>query len=309
MKKIGLIANPNAGRQLAKQKSEELRDIMSARGVRMDIHFTLPDEDLTPVVEEYAINATQLVIMGGDGTVNQVVNGLMKIEKRVPLAIYPMGTVNDFATYLNIPQNIRLFANMLEDSHVMMVDLGKVGNRYFLNVAAGGLLPELAHKVSSQSKTVLGKFAYYIEGIREFPKQFFHPIPIQLDIAGQVVEKKILFFLASNSPYVGGFRNLVPKAKIDDGLIELLIVESVDLPDVANVFLNILRRQMDHDLEPVKGISYYRVHQFKMNSSEVVDVDVDGELGGYLPLTFTMLPRTIPMIVPSEDKRKRNLFT
>lgn len=309
MKKIGLIANPNAGRQQAKQKSEELRDIMSARGVRMDIHLTKKEEDLKPVVEDFAINATQLVVMGGDGTVNQVINGLMDIGKRVPLAIYPMGTVNDFATYISIPKNIRTFANMLEDNQVRMIDLGKAGNRYFLNVAAGGLLPELAHKVSSESKTVLGKFAYYIEGIREFPKQFFHPIPIQLDLDGQVVEKQILFFLAANSPYVGGFRNLVPKAKINDGLIELLIVESVELPDVANVFLNILRRQMEHDLEPVKGISYYRVRQFKMNSPEVVDVDLDGELGGHLPLTFTMIPSAIPIIIPSAEIARKSLFT
>lgn len=308
MKRIGLIANPNAGRQMAKQKSEELKDIMSARGVRMDIHYTKTEEKLDQVVKEYVVSAQQLVVMGGDGTVNQVINALMGHGIMVPLGIYPTGTVNDFATYLSIPRNIKSFANMLEDGHLRKVDVGKAGNRYFLNVAAGGLLPALAHKVSSESKTVLGKFAYYLEGIKEFPKQFFHPIPIQLEMDGQVVEKKILFFLAANSPFVGGFRNLVPKARIDDGLIELLIVESVELPDVANVFLNILRRRVEHNSEPAKGITYRRVSEFKMNSTEALTVDVDGELGGYLPMTFTMIHQAVPIIVPSLGKMKKAFF-
>ncbi|MDW7672304.1 MAG: hypothetical protein SCM88_11540 [Bacillota bacterium] len=136
-------------------------------------------------------------------------------------------------------------------------------------------------------------------------KQFFHPIPIQLEVEGKIFDKKILFFLAANSPYVGGFRNLVPKARVDDGLLELLVVESGELQDMANVLLNFLRRQLDPDQDTVKGISYYRVREFHMNSAEVVDVDVDGELGGHLPLTFSVIPRALQVIVPKPLNEKQ----
>jgi diacylglycerol kinase (ATP) len=298
MKKIAVIANPNAGRKMAKQRVEELKEILSPKEIELRIHYTQKNEKISLTVKEVSADADILVVIGGDGTVNEVVNGLMGLSQAPPLAIFPMGTVNDYATYLEIPKNIHAFSELLLISHQMAVDVGKAGQRYFLNVAAGGLLPELAHRVSSEAKTVLGKFAYYMEGIREFPKQFFHPIPIQLEVEGRILDKKILFFLAANSPYVGGFRNLVPKARVDDGLLELLVVESGELQDMANVLLNFLRRQLDPDQDTVKGISYYRVREFRMHSPEVVDVDVDGELGGHLPLTFSVVPRALRVIVP-----------
>ncbi|MDW7677738.1 MAG: diacylglycerol kinase family lipid kinase [Bacillota bacterium] len=305
MKKIAVIANPNAGRKMAKQRVEELAEILSQEGAELRIHYTQKNEKTSFTVKELSADADILIVMGGDGTVNEVVNGLMELSAAPPLAIFPMGTVNDYATYLEIPKNIHDFSEMLLISHKMAVDVGIAGQRHFLNVAAGGLLPELAHRVSSEAKTVLGKFAYYMEGIREFPKQFFHPIPIQLEVEGKIFDKKILFFLAANSPYVGGFRNLVPKARVDDGLLELLVVESGELQDMANVLLNFLRRQLDPDQDTVKGISYYRVREFHMNSAEVVDVDVDGELGGHLPLTFSVIPRALQVIVPKPLNEKQ----
>ncbi|SMP39757.1 diacylglycerol/lipid kinase family protein [Anoxynatronum buryatiense] len=298
MKKIGVIVNPNAGRKLAPQRAEELQELLSLRGMKLSFHYTEAEEDLELVISQMVPEVEQLVVMGGDGTVNEIVNGIVRQEIKHPLSIYPMGTVNDFATYLQIPKNIRDFSAMIHKNQQRKVDVGLAGDRYFLNVAAGGLLPELAHRVSSEAKTVLGKFAYYMEGIKEFPKQFFHPIPIQLEIQGKVETMDTLFFLAANSPYVGGFRNLVPGALVDDGLLDLLVVEAGELQDMANVFFNFLRRQVEADVKPVRGMKHYRVREFKLMSSEVVDVDTDGELGGYLPLSFTIVPKSLTLLVP-----------
>ncbi|MDW7672819.1 MAG: YegS/Rv2252/BmrU family lipid kinase, partial [Bacillota bacterium] len=159
MKKIAVIANPNAGRKMAKQRVEELAEILSQEGAELRIHYTQKNEKTSFTVKELSADADILIVMGGDGTVNEVVNGLMELSAAPPLAIFPMGTVNDYATYLEIPKNIHDFSEMLLISHKMAVDVGIAGQRHFLNVAAGGLLPELAHRVSSEAKTVLGKFA------------------------------------------------------------------------------------------------------------------------------------------------------
>lgn len=300
MKKIGVIVNPNAGRKQAPQRAEELKALLVRQGAELTFHFTEAEDDLAVVLSQMAPAVEQLVVMGGDGTVNEIVNGMARQQLQQPLAIYPMGTVNDFATYLQIPKNIQAFSAMIHNNQQRKVDVGRAGERYFLNVAAGGLLPELAHRVSSEAKTVLGKFAYYMEGIKEFPKQFFHPIPIQLEIQGEVESMETLFFLAANSPYVGGFRNLVPGAAVDDGLLDLLVVEAGELQDMANVFFSFLRRQVEPNVKavPVRGMKHYRVQEFKVMSPEVVDVDVDGELGGHLPMSFATIPGALTLLIP-----------
>ncbi len=298
MKKIGVIANPNAGRKQAKSNVEELQYLLNPLGFELEVHYTEGKDHAIHLAAEMSFQFEAIIVMGGDGTVNEVVNGLMKGNNDIPLAIFPMGTINDFATSQQIPKETAGFARMLVRPHILDVDVGKAGEQYFLNVAAGGLLPELGHRVSAEAKTALGKFAYYMEGVREFPRQFFHPIPVEFRIQGRTIQKKILFFLAANGLRIGGFRNLVPEAKINDGLLDLLIIESGEWQDMVNMFLNMLRRQLEPDLEPAKGMSYYQVKEFQILSTENVDVDVDGELAGCLPMTFTVIGNALKIIVP-----------
>ena len=298
MKKIGVIANPNAGRKQAKSNVAELRYLLEPLGIELEVHYTEGKYHAEYLATEMSFRVETIIVMGGDGTVNEVVNGLMKGNNGIPLAIFPMGTINDFATSQQIPKETAAFARMLANPHILNVDAGKAGEQYFLNVAAGGLLPELGHRVSAEAKTALGKFAYYMEGVREFPKQFFHPIPVEFHIQGRTIQKNILFFLAANGIRIGGFRNLVPEAKINDGLLDLLIIESGEWQDMVNMFLNLLRRQLEPDLEPAKGMYYYQVKEFQILSSEEVDVDVDGELAGRLPMTFTVISKALKIIVP-----------
>ena len=298
MNRVGMIINPSSGRKMAAAKGEDIQRLLVEAGKIVEVHHTIENENLAVTAKNLASESDIVVVLGGDGTVNQAVNGLMKLEQPPVLALYPMGTVNDFATHLQIPKNIELFGKMILDPCFRTTDIGKAGERYFINVVAGGLLPELAHRVSPEAKTVLGKFAYYLEGIKEFPKQFFHPIPIELEIKGSVEEKEILFFLAANSPLVGGFRNLVPHARIDDGLLELLVVEAVAFPDMANVFFNFMRMQREPDLAPVHGMNYYQVSEFTLWSGESMGIDVDGEAGGDLPLKVSVFPKALTIMVP-----------
>jgi len=298
MNHFGLIANPVAGRNMGRIKAEEIKALLVSRGMKVSVRYTSEGEPLDDLVRKAADMAEALVVIGGDGTVNQVINGMMNQAVTIPLAIYPMGTVNDFATYMEIPKDPEAFAAMLEIGKIRSVDVGRAGERYFLNVAAGGMLPELAHRVSPHVKTVLGKFAYYMEGVREFPRQFFHPIPVEIERAGKVEQKKILFFLVANSPFVGGFKNLVPEARIDDGLLDLLIVESVEFPSMLNALMHLVRNRIEMEHKTVKGLSFHQVSDVRIGSPESIDLDVDGEWGGRLPVDIKVFSKAIKMIGP-----------
>ncbi len=304
MKTFAVIVNPNAGRKLGLDRFESLREIiMEKEKCEFHVHETIGKEDTIEAATRFGTgNYDLIMVFGGDGTTNEVVNGLMKTQSSPPLALFPMGTANDVATHLKIPRNLKAYAEMILDPQIIPVDVGKAGDRYFLNVAAGGLLPDLAHKVSSEKKSMLGKFAYYLEGFIEFPKQFFQTIEIELELEGRVETRDTLFFLLANGPIVGGFKNLVPKASLDDGKLDLLIVENTEFPDMANAFLSFLRKKTT----PRKGVVYYRVDSFRLNSKKAVDVDVDGELCGHLPMTFKVIPYALQLIAPKNYQRQHN---
>ncbi|AKL94901.1 diacylglycerol kinase DagK [Clostridium aceticum] len=295
MEKIQIICNPNAGRQIVQKNIPKLVDCLKKNGKKdVDVVYTMEHLHAKKLAIENSDRYDLMIAVGGDGTVNEVVNGIMESDTKPALAIYPAGTVNDFGNYLKIPRPIDDFSQMILGENIMKVDVGRGGERYFLNVAAAGLLPEVAHKVSSEAKTVMGKFAYYIEGIREFSKQMFKPIKIRFQTNGYEEEKEILFFIIANSPSVGGFKYMAPQAKIDDGQLDLLIVEHAHLKDIATIFLKVLTG--GHANHP--ALRYLQVQDFSIHSDDAVDLDLDGELGGQLPSSFTVVKQGLDIVIP-----------
>lgn len=297
MKRVKIIYNPDSGKRGLKKTIPELEDILTNEyKYKVNKEATLRKDHAEEMAYKAALDGDYdlIIAAGGDGTVNEVINGIMASGKKVELAIYPAGTVNDFGCHLDIPRNIRRFAEMVYEGRIIEVDVGLAGDRYFLNVAAGGLLTDVAHYVSSDAKTVLGKFAYYLEGIKVLPKQMFRPLRIQLQIGGAVEEKDILFFLLANSTHVGGFKRIASEAQINDGLMDLILIENTHLIDVASLFFSILQgNHVNHN-----NITYMQVKEFKIMCNENIGIDIDGEMGGRLPLSFNVIKEAIPMIVP-----------
>ena len=110
-------------------------------------------------------------VLGGDGTVNEIINGFIENHLQTPLAILPGGTVNDFANHLHLPHDTDDFIQMIEDFQTMKVDIGKVNEHYFANVIAGGMFSDISFQVSKADKERFGPLAYYISGIRQLPTQ------------------------------------------------------------------------------------------------------------------------------------------
>lgn len=297
MKTVKIIANPKSGRETALSKVIELVKYLSEDQYKIILNFTHKSYDAT----EYAKTddcEDFIIVCGGDGTINEVVNGIYHSGRDIPLAILQCGTVNDFANALKLPTNVRRFYEMIKRFNTKKIDLGLAGENAFINVAAGGLLTEIAYTVDDDLKAKLGPMAYYIEGAKELLKlNVFNKISginIKIDCKELSEEEKIVLFIIANSASVGGFRNLVPMAEVFDGYLDVLMVKAgigiLDLPEFIRALLN--GKHVDHD-----KVIYIKTKDITIKSDEDVVIDIDGERAGKLPMTFKVLENALTLVI------------
>ncbi|MBU5310525.1 YegS/Rv2252/BmrU family lipid kinase [Tissierella carlieri] len=294
MKKIKVIFNPSSGRQSMERRVDRLCKLLLDDGYLISKFITQKKDDamietMKACKEDWDI----IVVSGGDGTVNEVAKGIANSERKIPVAILSSGTVNDFANYMKIPKNIIDFYDMIKKENTIDVDLGKVNSEYFVNVAAGGLLTNVGYQVLPETKMVLGRMAYYIEGLKEITLQNFEPIKLSVESEECSLDEEVLLFLISNSSSIGGFKKLAPKADVLDGLLDIVIVKKSGVQDLANIFINIFSG--DHINHP--NVVYFKSKSVRLDTREKVSIDIDGEYGGKLPATFEIVPKAFRIIV------------
>ena len=300
--RIKIIFNPSSGRQANALVVGDILHYLSESDAieRADISYTGAKNDAKRFAGELKPGEFDMVIaVGGDGTINEVVSGLMEGGSKTPLAILSGGTVNDFATALNLPTNPSAFARMLIDGNKMDVDVGKAGDAYFLNVLAGGLMTDVAYKVPSSAKTSLGSLAYVIEGAKEAPSQLFKSIPLYFATASSEYRKDVLVFLVSNSRSVAGIRKLFPKAQLSDGLLDVLILSKLEPGQI----LPLIGKYIIGDHMSDDSVLYFQTDHLDIAAigDQPVRLDLDGEEGPFLPVTIKCLPQALTLIVPKEE--------
>lgn len=296
MNRIKIIVNPNSGREEGLQKALQLIKLLRNDGVEIVLLFTQGQGDGIRFAQ--AEHQEDLVVAcGGDGTIHEVVNGLYLAQRRKKLAILQCGTVNDFANYLNLPSNPKKFYQMLKQEKTMDVDLGKAGERVFINVAAGGHLTEIAYSVPDESKAVFGNMAYYLEGVKELlklrPFEKNELIQLSLNCEELNAEEDVFFFIIANSATVGGFKKLAPQAQVADGLLDVMIVKGLEPLEVPELAASIFSgNHVEHD-----KIIYLKTKCIELKSKGEVKLDLDGEQGGKLPMKFEVLEKALTLVV------------
>lgn len=294
MKKVKFIINPSSGRQVMERKIDQLIKLLLNDGYIVGKYFTGQKYDAMVEAKKTCSSDFDMIIAcGGDGTVNEVVKGIMISERKLPLAIMASGTVNDFANYLDIPKNLNDFYKMIKDENIKEIDIGKVNDNYFANVAAGGLLTNVAYTVAPEIKAVLGRLAYYLEGIKELAKQNLEPIKMKISSEEYQSEEEILLFLVSNSSSIGGFTKLAPEADVVDGLLDVVMIKKSEITDLANIFINVLTG--DHINHP--NVIYFKTRSIVIESDSKVPIDIDGEYGGLLPAKFQVIPKGLKIFI------------
>ncbi|MBU9713636.1 diacylglycerol kinase [Evansella tamaricis] len=295
MKRARLIYNPSSGREQMKKNLPYILDRLEKVGFETSAHATTGKDCAKRAAKQATERGFDLVIAaGGDGTINEVVNGIAEQEKRPSLGVIPAGTTNDFARALHIPRDITEACDVLCNGRLQNVDVGKVGQDYFINIAGAGTLTELTYEVPSRLKTMIGQVAYYVKGFEKLPS--IRPSHVTIEYDGKKFEGEIMLFLVSNTNSVGGFEKLAPKAYLDDGLFDLLILKKTNLADAVRVVTNALRGEHIHD----DRVLYIQASHIIVHSEQDLHLNLDGEYGGKLPGEFSNLHNHINVIVPNK---------
>lgn len=295
-----IVINPSSGKQVVQKNLQEIISnlVLDNTITGTNVFFTKKKDDAYNEVKNIKMGEYDLIIAaGGDGTLNEVVNGVIASQSDTPIAILPAGTVNDFSNFLGINKETNAFCQMIRDYNVIAADVGKIGNKHFINVAAAGLLTDIGYKVSVDAKTVMGKFAYYAQGVIDLPQQLFKSMDIIIESEEVKLEQnECIMFMVTNTPSVGGFKKLSPDAKIDDNKLDVFIIHKPEFGQVIPLFLQILRGE--HTNNP--KITYFQTKKVSIvcKNMEELFVDVDGEQGDKLPVTIETLPKAVKFIVP-----------
>ncbi|KNF09489.1 diacylglycerol kinase DagK [Gottschalkia purinilytica] len=294
MRKVKIINNPSAGRNIVQKRLDSICKILMDSGYIIGKYSTKGKNDaMNETIKSCKEDWDIIIACGGDGTINEVATGIVKGGRKIPVAILPAGTVNDFANYMKLPKSPKKFCEMIIKENTIDVDLGRINDKYFVNVAAGGLLTNVAHEVPVEAKTILGRIAYYIEGMKQMPRQMFKGINIKVESEEYTSEEEILLFLLTNSSSIGGFKKLAPKAQVEDGLLDCIIIRKSEIQDVFSIFINLLKGE--HINHP--NVKYFKTKKVIINSDQEVQIDIDGEFGGKLPATIEVLPGSFRILV------------
>lgn len=193
MKRARIIYNPTSGREVFKRHLPEVLEKLEVAGYETSCHATTGAGDATRAAKIAVDRKYDIVIAaGGDGTLNEVVNGLAEQDYRPKVGLIPVGTTNDFARALHIPRDILAATDIIIKGDTIPIDIGRMNKKYFINIAGGGRLTELTYEVPSKLKTVLGQLAYYLKGIEMLPS--IKASEIKLEYDGKLFEGEVMLF-------------------------------------------------------------------------------------------------------------------
>ena len=297
-----LIINPAAGQGSFIPYFFEVVDRFTKGGFQVTAHPTAGPQEAYQVTLARASAYDYLVCTGGDGTLNEVVNALMQLEKRPLLGYIPSGSTNDFAATHGLISDPVLAAQSLMDGQVKAIDIGRFGGGYFTYVAAFGLFADVSYDTPQNMKNMLGQAAYFLEGVKKLGSIRHQHCRIELE--DEVIEDDFILGMISNSRSVGGFH--LPdevNACLDDGLLELVLLKRIQsMEQLGNVISAMLGGK--GILDP--SFVLRNVKRARITSPEPLGWSVDGEFGGNLQTAeVAVCEQALEIIVPKPRGKRQ----
>lgn len=278
-KKLLMIVNPRAGRNKSRGPLFDAAAIFSGAGYLLSIHSTTSRPGDAAEAAAAAGDYDAVVAVGGDGTLNEVVTGLMELESPPPLGYLPQGSTNDFAASLRISGNPAEAAAAMVESVPRRLDVGRWDRRRFIYVASFGAFTRSSYTATQAAKNALGHFAYILEGMKDLNS--LRPYRIKLTADGEVLDGEYLFGAVCNSTSIGGLMKLNPeRVVLDDGKFELLLIPNPrTAADLQNLVLALLNQEYDS-----QGVVFRHVSAVHLETEEELPWSLDGEYAPSLPV-------------------------
>lgn len=273
-KKVLVLINPNSGKKNSKESVLDALNVFSANNYQMEIYLSQKPMDVTRYIEENGERFDVVAVFGGDGTLNEATNGLMKLKHKPVISYFPTGTMNDFGTNFGLTNDMKQCATVACVGNIESFDVGKMNSRYFNYVAGFGAFCNVSYETKQELKKQIGNLAYIIKAIHEIPN--LHPYHVKMNLDGKVFEKNLMFGLIINGNRVAGFE-MVEQADntFKDGLFDIILVEHTpNLLELYNYPLGVLHPELN-----MKYVERYQAKSIIIESQEKLAWTLDGEEG------------------------------
>lgn len=291
-KRLLFIYNPNAGRGIIKKNLSDILELFCRAGYEVSVFATQGEGDAKKALVRRGRLFDRIVCCGGDGTLNDITDGMMELEDRPLCGYIPAGTVNDFARSFKLPQNMIDAAKVAITGEKCFCDIGELNGDYFDYVAAFGAFTEVSYETPQATKNILGKLAYFLEGVKKLGS--IKKNRIKVTIGDEVIEDDVIYGMVTNSFSVGGFLSLFDDdVALDDGKLEAFFIKA---PKNILEFQPIINALLAGDVNC--NMFYYRhITEISIESEEPLKWTVDGEYGGaYKTSVIRTYEKAIPFV-------------
>lgn len=307
MKRLLFVYNPHAGKGLLKPKLSDIIDMFVKAGYDVLVYPTQAYHDAYRKISELPKdhNYDLIVCSGGDGTIDEVVTGMIQRKEQIPIGYIPTGTTNDFANSLKIPKDLLGAANNAVNGKAFPCDVGSFNDDIFVYIAAFGLFTDVSYQTKQEMKNLLGHLAYVLEGTKRLFNMPSYRIKVSHD--GETMEDEFVFGMVTNSRSVGGFRNMIGKnVAFDDGVFEVTLIKTPKSPiALQEIVASLLLEQIN-----TKHMYSFKSGHITFESIEEIPWTLDGEYGGdHDFVTIDNLSRQLQIMVPEKHIEELSVDT
>ena len=292
MKKVKFIYNPNSGDKKIAGALDKIIETYQGYGYSVTTFRLSKDRPISDAFFDIKNNYDHILVSGGDGTVDLIVNTMKNLDVDIPIGILPSGTANDFAKAVNLSFDPKVCIERIIKSKPKKIDIGKVNHKYFINVASAGMFTDVSQKINPDFKNSMGKVSYYIKGIEE--ALYLRKFHIEVTSEEMNYNGDMYLMLIFNGKTAGNI-NLAYKAEVDDGLLDVIIVKKILLPNMLPLFISILKGEHLEGYNK-EEILFFRTKKLTINCRDNLTTDIDGEKGPDFPLEIECIKDGIELL-------------
>ena len=289
MKKVRFIYNPYSGENSIVNELDNVIRLHQEANLTVVPYRIQRGRDLAEALDIIDETYSYILIAGGDGTVDSLVNAMKQRNVNLPIGILPVGTANDFGKFIHMPTDIEEACKQILASKPVAIDLGKINNKYFINVASTGLFTDISQKTDVNLKNTMGKLAYYLKGLEELPN--FRKLKVKISSKECDYEGEMYLLLVFNGQTAGNL-NLATEAEITDGKLDVVMFKAIAIIELLPLFIKLLKGEhLDSD-----KVVYFKTDDVYIESSEDIVTDIDGERGPDFPLRIQCIKGGIKLL-------------